>query len=296
VGYLGSDAPGEPAALLSAFRQGLNEAGYVEGRNVAIEFRWADNPYEQLSALAEELVRRQVAVIAAPNTVVAVAAKRVTQTIPIVFTAGNDPVKVGLVTNLARPEGNVTGVSRFNVELAPKRLELLREVVPAVRIVGVLVNPGNPNAGPISAELRRIGAAFGVEVDVEEANAEPDLDRAIDRLRQRGAGALVVAADPFFNSASERIAGLALAHALPAIYQYRKFAEAGGLMSYSASLTDSHRQLGVYVGRILKGAKPSDLPVQESTRIELFLNVKTARALGLSLPLALLARADEVIE
>jgi putative ABC transport system substrate-binding protein len=296
IGYLGSDPPGEPAMLLAAFRQGLGEAGYADGRNVSIEFRWADNQYDRLTSLAEDLVSRHVTVIAAPNTVVALAAKRATATIPIVFTTGNDPVKVGLVGSLARPEGNITGVSRFNVELAPKRLELLHEMVPTASVVGVLVNPGNPNADTVSADLVKTGRALGLQIHVVHASAESDFDRVFARLHDVSAGALVIGADPFFNSMSERIASLTIEHALPTIYQYRKFVEAGGLISYSASLMDSHRQLGVYVGQILSGAKPADLPVQQSTKVELIINLKTARALGLNLPLALLARADEVIE
>ena len=296
VGYLSAAASSDSPDLLAAFRQGLSEAGYTEGTNVAIEYRWANDDYARLPDLAAELVSRRVAVIAATSTPVALAAKKATATIPIAFTVGGDAIKVGLVTNFSRPDGNLTGVTRFNVELGPKRLELLHELIPVVSLVALLVNPSNPNAEPLSKDLQTAARALGLRLEVLHANTDGELDRAFASLPQLRAGALMIAPDPFFNARSAQLAALANRYAMPTIYQYRQFVAAGGLMSYGASNTDSHRQLGVYTGRLLGGAKPGDLPVQQSTKIELFVNLKTAKALGLTIPQTILLRADEVIQ
>jgi putative tryptophan/tyrosine transport system substrate-binding protein len=296
IGYLSAATLVDSADLVAAFRQGLSDAGYVEGQNVLIEYGWAEGHYDRLSGLATDLVRRQVTVIAATSTPVELAAKAATATIPIGFTIGGDPVKFGLVTSLSRPHGNLTGVTRFNVELGPKRLELLHELVPTAARVALLVNPTNPNTETFSRDLQMAADALGLNVDVLQAGAESEFDALFATLVQWRIGALVIANDPFFNSRSEQLAVLTVRHAVPAIYQYRKFVEAGGLMSYGASNTDSHRQLGAYIGRILAGAKPADLPVEQSTKVELLINLKTAKALGLVVPQTILGRADEVIE
>jgi ABC-type uncharacterized transport system substrate-binding protein len=295
IGFLNSGTAAAYAPFAAAFRQGLSEAGYVEGRNVAIEYRWAEGQYDRLPEMAADLIRRQVAVIAASGPA-ALPAKAATTTIPIVFTSGFDPIEAGLVAGLARPGGNVTGVSILNVEVAPKRLELLRELLPAASIMGLLLNPANPNAEAIARSLQAAAVTLGLKLHVLHASAEPDLDRAVASLRQAQATALVIGSDPFFNTRSQQLAALTVRHAIPAIYQYREFTAAGGLMSYGGSLTDSYRLAGVYVGRILAGAKPADLPVQQSTKVELIINLKSARTLGLTVPLSLLGRADEVIE
>jgi putative ABC transport system substrate-binding protein len=296
IGYLSSAALADSGDLVAAFRQGLSEARYAEGQNVAIEYRWAEGRYDRLPALANDLVRRPVTVIAATSTPAALAAKAATATLPIVFTAGNDPVKVGLVSSLSRPDGNLTGVTRFNVELGPKRLELLHEIIPGTTRVALLVNPSNPNVETLSSELQEAARALRLQLNVLQASVESEFDAIFQSLAQLRAGALVIGPDPFFNSRSEQLAALTVRHAVPAIYQYRTFVEAGGLMSYSASNTDSHRQLGAYVGRILAGAKPAELPVEQSTKVVLIINFKTAKALGITVPQTLLARADEVIE
>jgi len=296
VGFLNTRVPGADPHLLAAFRQGLKESGYIEGQNVAIEYRWAFNEYDRLPALAADLVRRQVAVIAAIGSPSAPAAKAATATIPIVFIIGFDPVEVGLVTSLNRPGGNLTGVTVLGVELGSKRLELLHELVPTAKIVATLVNPDTPAAETQSAELLAAAGALGLKLHVLHANTERDFDTVFATLLQLGAGGLVVGNDTFFSTRSEQLATLALRHAVPAIFQYRQFVEAGGLMSYGGNLTDNYRLTGVYTGRILKGEKPADLPVMQSTKVELIINLKTARALGLTVPLSLLGRADEVIE
>jgi putative ABC transport system substrate-binding protein len=296
IGYLNGAALADSSDLVAAFKQGLSEAGYVEGKNVAIEYRWAEGLYDRLPALANDLVQRQVSVIAATSTPVALAAKAASATLPIVFTIGGDPVKIGLVASLARPGGNLTGVTRFNVDLGPKRLELLHEFVPGATTVALLVNPRNPNTATLSRDLEEAARVLGLQIDILQANAESEFDAVFETLVQRRLGALVIGNDPFFNSQSGQLAALTARHAVPAIYQYRKFPEAGGLMSYSASNTMSHRKLGAYVGRVLAGAKPADLPVEQSTKVELIVNLKAAQALGLTVPQSLLARADEVIE
>lgn len=296
VGYINAAAQADAADLTDAFRQGLSETHYMEGQNVAIEYRWADGQYDKLPQMAAELVARQVAVIAATSTPVALAAKAATSKIPIVFTMGGDPVRSGLVASLSRPGGNATGVTRYNVELGPKRLELLHEVVPSAHHLGLLVNATNPNTPTLSAAIERAAEALGLDVLLAKAGDDGELVSAFEALGHKEVGALVIGNDPFFNSRSNGLADLSLRHSLPVIYQYRKFVEAGGLMSYGASNTDSHRQLGRYVGRVLGGARPSDLPVEQSTKLDLLINLKTAKALSLSVPQSILARADEVIE
>jgi putative ABC transport system substrate-binding protein len=295
IGFLNSSSPRGYARFVAGFHQGLAETGYVEGRNVEIEYRWADDRYDRLAALANDLVSREVTVIFA-NGPAALPAKTATMTIPIIFTGGFDPVQAGLVASLNRPGGNLTGVSILNVELAPKRLELLHELVPKATVIAVLINPTGPNVEALSKDLQLTARTLGMQPHVLYAGSERDFDTVSATLAQLRAGALVIGSDAFFNSRSEQLAALAVRHALPAIYQYREFAAAGGLMSYGGSLTDTNHLAGVYIGRVLKGEKPANLPVQQSTKVELFINLKTAKALGLTVPLALLTRADEVIE
>jgi putative tryptophan/tyrosine transport system substrate-binding protein len=296
IGYLYSGAPETSAHLVAAFRKGLSETGYVEGENVAIDYRWAHGQYERLPALAAELIHRPVAVLAATSTPAALAAKAATTTVPTVFTTAANPVELGLVASLSRPGGNITGATQLNVEIGPKRLEFVRELIPTATVVGLLVNPTNPAARTLSRDLEAAARTLGLELDVLHASMEQHLDEAFAALVQRRASALVIVADAFFNMRSERLGALTLRHAVPAIFQYRAFVAAGGLMSYSGSNTDSYRWAGNYSGRILKGEKPADLPVQQSTKVELIINLKTAKALGLTVPPTLLARADEVIE
>jgi putative tryptophan/tyrosine transport system substrate-binding protein len=296
VGFLNIRVPGADPHLLAAFRRGLQETGYVEGQNVAIEYRWANNQYDRLPELAADLVRRQVTVIAAIGSPSAPAAKVMTTTIPIVFLTGSNPVEVGIVTSLARPGGNLTGVTVLGVELGAKRLELLHELVPTANIVAALVNPNTPAAEIQSTELQTAARTLGLKLHVLHASSERDFDAVFANLAQQRSGGLVIAGDALFTSLSEQLAALALRQAVPTIYQFREFVAAGGLMSYGDNLADSYRLTGVYTGRILKGEKPADLPVMQSTKVELVINLKTARALGLSVPLSLLGRADEVLE
>jgi putative ABC transport system substrate-binding protein len=297
IGFLNSRAPGEVPELMAAIRQGLKDTGFVEGQNVVIEYRFAGNHYDRLPALAADLVHSQVAVIAAPTTPAALAAKAATTTIPIVFSTAADPVRLGLVASLSRPRGNVTGTTQLGAEVAPKRLELLHELVPTASIMALLVNPANPTlAETQSREVLSAAHTRGLELHVLNASTERDFDGVFANLVQLRAGGLVIAADPFFTTQQEQLAALAAHHAVPAVYENREFAVAGGLMSYGASLADQYHLVGFYVGRILKGEKPGDLPVQQSAKVELFLNLKTAKALGLTFPLTLLGRADEAIE
>jgi putative tryptophan/tyrosine transport system substrate-binding protein len=296
VGLLNSRAPGDDSQLLAAFRRGLNEAGYVDGQNAAIEYRFADNQYSRLPALAADLVGRHVSVIFA-NGPAARAAKAVTTEIPIVFAAGFDPVEAGLVASLNRPGGNITGVTILDVELGPKRLELLHELIPAAVVVAALVNPNDPARAEItSRDLEAAAYRLGLQLYVLNASTEREFDAVFANLIQLRAGGLVIGGEPFFNSRSEQLGALTMRHAVPTIYQLRTFAAGGGLMSYGASLTDAYRLAGTYAARILKGEKPADLPVQQAAKVELIINMKTAKALGLTVPLPLLGRADEVIE
>jgi putative ABC transport system substrate-binding protein len=295
IGFLNSGAPDLFAHLLSAFRQGLGETGYVEGGNVMIEYRWAQGANDRLPALAADLVARQVNLIVA-NAPAAPAAKATTTTIPIVFISGLDPVESGLVTSLSRPGGNLTGITALGTGLGPKRLELLHEMVPTQTVLALFVNPDGRSAEIQSRQIAAAAYARGLNLQVVHARAAHELDLALKNLLGLGAGGLVISADAFFNSRAPEIATLALRHAVPAIYQYREFVASGGLMSYGGSLTDTYRQVGVYTGRVLKGEKPADLPVQRATKVELIVNLKTAKALGIEVPPTLLARADEVIE
>jgi putative tryptophan/tyrosine transport system substrate-binding protein len=297
IGFLNSESPDLFAYLVRAFRQGLSETGYVEGSNVAIEYRWADGQYDRLPALVADLIRRQVAVIAANSPAPVMAAKVATATIPIVFATGYDPVAAGLVASLNRPGGNLTGVTTLTAEVGPKRVELLHELMPAATSIALLINPAaGPLGETITTDLQAAARKRGLQFHVLHANTVRDFDTVFATLAQLRAGGLVIGSDPFFNSQSEQLALLAIHHAVPAIYQYREFAAAGGLMSYGGSLTDMYRQVGVHTGRILKGEQPADLPVQQTTKVELIINLKTAKALGLTVPPTLLARADEVIE
>jgi putative tryptophan/tyrosine transport system substrate-binding protein len=296
VGFLAPGTPETQALSVLAFRQGLNEAGFVEGRNVTIEFRWARYQFDQLPLLATELVHRQVTVIYALASVSAQAAKAATATIPIVFISGDDPVRAGLVASLGRPGGNVTGVSVLAGGLGTKRLGLLRELVPAARVIGLLVNPRNPNTAADAKDVERAAHAIGQQIVVLNASAESEFPAAFAALVQQRVEALVIGADVLFTTHRQQLVALATRHTIPTIYQWREFATAGGLMSYGTNLADAYRQVGVYVGRILNGAKPADLPVVQPTKFELVINLKTAKALGLDVPPTLLARADEVIE
>jgi putative ABC transport system substrate-binding protein len=278
----------------------LSETGYVEGRNVAIEYRWAENQYDRLPELAAELVRRRVSVITTgSSTLAALAAKAATTTLPIVFLMGSDPVQFGLVASLNRPGGNLTGITTLNLEMTPKRLQVLRELLPATTIMAVLVNPTNAPA-TVETEVRQVQAAahaLGLQmVHVLQASTERDLDSAFSTLIQRRAGGLVISADTFFSGKSVELAALASRHAVPTISPYRDFVTAGGLMSYGGSVTELYRLAGVYTGRILKGEQPADLPVQQVTKVQLAINLKTAKALGLTVPTSLIGRADEIIE
>ena len=295
IGFLNSGSAWEYAYVAAAFRRGLSETGYIEGRNVFVEYRWAEGHYDRLPSLAADLVRRQVVVIAA-NTAAAPVAHAATTTIPIVFGTSIDPVAAGLVASLNRPGGNVTGITGLNVEVEPKRLELMRELVPAATVMALLVNPAHPAAETQSRNMQAAARTLGLQLHVLHASIERDFDTAFATLVQLRAGALVIGVDAFFINRSEQLAALALRHAVPAIFAYREFVAAGGLMSYGDDNTDAFRLMGVYAGRILKGEKPADLPVQQATKVEMAINLKTAKALGLTIPETLLVRADEVVE
>ena len=297
IGFLHSGAPNPYAKMVAAFRQGLRDTGYVEGQNVAIEFRWAEGHNDRLPALAAELVRRPVAVLAAVGgNVSALAAKAASSSIPIVFNTGGDPIKAGLVDSFNRPGGNLTGVSFFGVALGQKRLELIRELVPTVTTLAMLVNPGFPDTGIEANDVQAAARTMGLQINILTARDELEIDAAFQTLAQQRLGALLVSSDPFFNSRRNQLVAQAARHAVPAIYQIREFVEAGGLMSYGNSFTNLYHQVGVYVGRILKGEKPAELPIVRPIKFELVINLKTANALGLKVSDKLLVAADEVIE
>ena len=297
LGFLSSRSPGESASVVEAFRQGLNDAGYVEGQNVLIEFRWADGQYDRLPAMASDLVSRQVAlIIAAGGDRPALAAKAATSTIPIVFTGSDFPVEIGLVASLNRAGGNVTGASLFTSDLEAKKLGLLHEIVPKARLIAMLVNPTNPSADTAIADVQKAASALAQQILLLKASTERDIKTAVETAARQQAGGLLVAHDPYFLSRREQFVVLAARHAIPAIYEFREFVSAGGLMSYGSLITDNYRLAGNYAGRILKGAKPADLPIQRPTKFELVVNLKTAKALGLTIPPSVLGRADEIIQ
>ena len=297
IGFLNGASPVPFAFFVAAFRQGLGEAGYVEGRNVAVEYRWGEGQNDRLPALAADLVGRQVAVIAATGgNAPALAAKTATTKIPIVFSGGGDPVRLGLVASLSRPGGNATGVNMFTSALEPKRLGLLRELVPSAALIAVLVNPNSPNFETQLKDLQEAARAAGQQIHILHASSEGELDTAFVTLTQLQAEAALIGSDPFFNSRRDHIVALAARYAIPAIYEWREFAAAGGLMSYGTDLAEAYRQVGIYTGRILKGDKPADLPVMQSIKFDFVINLKTAKALGLDVPPGLSARADDIIE
>jgi putative ABC transport system substrate-binding protein len=296
VGFANSSSAQSQALMVAAYRKGLEEAGYVEGKNVLIESRWADGQYDRLPEFMADLIKRKVAVIMAGGPPAALAAKAATSTIPVVFTTGDNPVQTGLVTSLSRPGGNVTGVNVLYTDLESKKLGLLRDVVPQVGLVAALVNQTRPVATSQTAELQAAAQKFGQRIQIINVATEQDLEPAFASMVQLKVGALLQGADPFFNTVRDQIVSLAARHAIPAIYEQRAFVAAGGLMSYGTNLADAYRQAGVYTGRILKGEKPADMPVVQATKFELVLNLKTAKALSLNIPSGLLTIADEIIE
>ena len=296
IGFIDPSSLDKYAPFLAAFRTGLDEAGFVEGRNLAIEFRWAEGRYDQLPALAADLVRRKVRVIVATGVTAALTVKAATTTIPIVFNTGGDPVKFGLVASLNRPGANVTGVASLGKVLVAKQFELLHELVPKAHTFAFLVNPNNAVADLDTSDAQAAASALGQKLLIVKAGSESDIDRAITAVGDQGGSALLMQVDPFLQTRRDQIVALTARHGIPAVYYYRDFAAAGGLMSYGTSLSDALRLVGTYTGRILKGEKPADLPVQQSVKVELVINLKTARALGLEVPMSLLMRVDEVIE
>jgi putative ABC transport system substrate-binding protein len=297
IGFINAASAQSYTRQLAAFLKGLSETGYVVGQNVTIEYRWAEGQNDRLPAIVADLVRRQVAVIAATSTPAAIAAKEANTAIPIIFETGSDPIRLGLIPSLNRPGGNVTGVTNLNFEIAPKRLQLLHELVPTAGVMALLTNPANPAlAETATKEVQAAARTLGLELHVLNAGTDHDIDGAFAKLIQIRAGGLVIGPDTFFNSRIEQLAALALHHSVPAIYEWREFAVAGGLLSYGSAIADSYRLAGNYVGRVLKGDKPADLPVQQVTRFEMFINLKTAKALGINVPNTLIGRADEVIE
>jgi len=297
IGFVSSLSARDSRQVVAAFHRGLNEAAFIEGQNVAIEYRWADNQHDRLPMLAADLVQRKVAVIAVPDTPSALAAKAATATIPVVFNTSLDPVAVGLVASFNRPGGNVTGITSLNTEVASKRLELLHELVPKASTIGLLVNPANPQLAHVNiADMQAASRTLALQILVLNASSNDEIDEAFAAMAQQGIGALVVTPDASFNVRSQQLAALVLRYALPAISAHREFTAAGGLFSYGTSLADIYRQLGVYAAKVLKGENPAELPVSQSTKVELVINLRTAKLLGLSFPIAVLGRADEVIE
>jgi putative ABC transport system substrate-binding protein len=297
VGYLGPGSAVSDAFRVTAFRQGLSEAGFVEGQNVTVDYRWAEEHYDRLPAMATDLVNRHVAVIVATSTPAALAAKAATTTVPIIFETAADPVKLGFVASLNRPGGNVTGVTQLGEEVLPKRLELLHELLPSARVMALLINPADPVlAEPQTRVVLSAARTFGLELHVLGARTERDFDAVFAKLIELRAGGLAIGGSNLFTGHIDQLAALTVRHAVPAIYQRREFAAAGGLMSYGSSIPDTHRIVGLYTGRILKGDNPANLPVQQASKVELYINFKTAKAFGLTVPLPLLGRADEVIE
>jgi putative tryptophan/tyrosine transport system substrate-binding protein len=296
IGYLGPGSAQSDAFRVTGFRQGLKEAGYVEGQNLKIEYRWAEDHYDRLPAMAADLVRRQVAVIVVTSASASLAAKAATKTLPIVFETAGDPVKLGFVGSLSRPGGNLTGVTQLGEEATPKRLELLRELLPTARVMALLINPAE---ALYESQVRASLAAaktLGLELHVLNASTERDFDAAFEKLTALRAGGLTIGGSAFFTGHIEQLAALTVRHRIPAIYQRREFAAAGGLMSYGTDIAETHRLVGIYTGRVLQGEKPADLPVQQATKVELYVNLKTAKALGITVPISLLGRANEVIE
>jgi putative tryptophan/tyrosine transport system substrate-binding protein len=296
IGYLGPGSPQSDAFRLTGFRQGLKEAGYVEGQNLTIEYRWAEDHYDRLPAMAADLVRHQVAVIVATSALASRAAKATTTTLPIVFETAGDPVKLGFVGSLSRPGGNLTGVTQLGEEEAPKRLQLLHELLPTARVMALLVNPTDPLGESQVRVSLEAAKSLGLELHVLNASIERDFDAAFAKLTELRAGGLTIGGASLFTSHIEQLAALTVRHRIPAVYQRHEFAAAGGLMSYGTDIADTHRLVGIYTGRVLKGEKPADLPVQQVTKVELIINLKTAKALGITVPIPLLGRADEVIE
>jgi ABC-type uncharacterized transport system substrate-binding protein len=297
VGFLNLASAQSYAQQVAAFRKGLQEAGYFEGQNVTIEYRWAEGQFDRLPAMAADLVRRQVAVIAATSTPAALAAKAATTTVPIIFELGSDPVKLGLVASLSRPGGNVTGVTQLGVEVAPKRLELLHELIPNAKTMALLINPADAIVAAAQSSLISAAAqSLGIELHVVTASTERDFDAIFAKLTQLRAGGLVMSGGSFFLGRQKQLGELTLHHAMPAVSETRDFAVAGGLMSYGADIRDAYRLAGIYTGRVLKGDKPADLPVQQATKVELYINLKTAKTLGINIPNTVIGRADELIE
>jgi putative ABC transport system substrate-binding protein len=296
IGFLSSESPSLWTRRLRAFHEGLGGAGYTEGQNVTIEYRWADGQNNRLATLAGDLVRRQVSVIAAASTPVGPAAKAATTTVPIVFVTNSDPVAAGLVASLNQPGGNLTGVVGLGAELGQKQLEVLHELVPTATLIAVLINPTSPTAEAVARNLEASARTLGLQVHVVYASTEQEFDTVFATLAQLPAGAVAIGADPFFTSRSGHLATLALRYSLPTVCQFREFVAAGGLMSYGPNLIEVYRSLGVQTGRVLKGAKPANLPVEQITKVELIINMKTAKALGITVPLPLSGRADEIIE
>jgi putative ABC transport system substrate-binding protein len=296
IGLLGTTTAEGWGGLTAAFHQGLGEAGYTEGRNVAVEYRWAGGQYERLAQMADELVRHSVSALVAFTTPAALAAKAATTTIPIVFTTISDPVQAGLVTSLSRPEGNMTGTTYLNLELGPKLLELMREAIPAATSMVLFINPTNPTGEPQRAVFQAAARKLGIELHVMQASNPGEINIAFENLAKLRTGGLVLSGDPFFNSQIQQIAALALRNKLPSIYPAAWYPAAGGLMSYAGNASEAYKQAGIYTGRILRGEKPANLPVQQVTKVELIINLKIAKALGISMPLALLGRADAIIE